>query len=496
MLTTVTPIRLNSRNLDKLPSSIARPTYDRTALRSGIVHISLGAFHRAHQAVYTDDLLIKQGKDAAGWGICSVGAMPNDEALCRKIKSQDTLYTVVTRDRNGMVPRVIGSICDVLHAPPDPGAVMARMADKTTRIVSLTVTERGYGHNPATGKLDTGRSDVAADLAMPQRPKTALGMVVEALARRRAEGLPGFTVMSCDNLQKNGELSRTLTMELAERRDPQLATWIERHVTFPNTMVDRITPATSAEDIEQIRNQCGIDDQAPVVCEPFRQWVLEDQFCNGRPAWEEVGAQIVSDVCAYELTKLRLLNVVHSALCYPGVLAGHDFVHEATSDMAIRHFLRRLMNEEIIPTLPPAEGLSLPDYRDATLERFANPAIRDGLPRICMDGSQKIGNQMLPIVRERLAAGQSIDMLCFAIASFVRYCRGKNEQGKAIEIRDPLADELRQAAQAGGRDPRPFLGLSAVFGVDLPQTPAFVDGITRALTRIDELGMKGALAEL
>jgi mannitol 2-dehydrogenase len=496
MLNTLSTIKLNAGSLGKLPASIARPGYDRSKVRPGLVHVSLGAFHRAHQTVYTDDLLAAQGAAAAEWGYCSVGALPNDEQLCRRLNAQDTLYTVVTRDQEGMKPRVIGSIVEVLHSPSDPGAVLNRMADKGTKIVSLTVTERGYGHNPATGKLDTGRSDVAADLAIPQRPKTALGMVVEALYRRREDGLPPFTVMSCDNLQKNGTLTRALTLELADRRDPELARWIEANGAFPNTMVDRITPATTAEDVEQVRKSFGIEDSVPVVCEPFRQWVLEDQFCNGRPAWEEVGAQIVSDVYPYELTKLRLLNVVHSAFCYPGYLAAYDYVHEAITDPDIQRFVRRLMNEEITPTLPHAPGMDLPAYKNKLIERFANPSIRDGLLRICMDGSQKIGNQMIPIVRDRLEQGGSIEMLCFAIAAFIRYCRGKDEQGKPIEIRDPLTEELRRAAQAGGSDPRPFLGLEVIFGKDLPAHDGVVKGVTDALAAIDAKGMKQAVSAL
>jgi mannitol 2-dehydrogenase len=259
----VSSVKLKAANLAKLGDKIAVPSYDRSTLRPGIVHISLGAFHRAHQAVYNDALLAAQGDKAAGWGLCSVGAMPNDETLCRRLNAQDNLYTVVTRDVSGMTARVIGSIAKVMHAPADPGGVLSQMAAKSTKIVSLTVTERGYGHDPATGKLDIERADVAADLMMPKRPKTALGYVVEALSRRRDDGLPPFTVMSCDNLQKNGSLTRDLTLELAERRDPKLAEWIAQNGAFPNSMVDRITPATTQADIDHIKSYFGIDDAAP-----------------------------------------------------------------------------------------------------------------------------------------------------------------------------------------------------------------------------------------
>ena len=489
-------VKLKAANLAKLSPSIATPAYDRATLKPGIVHISLGAFHRAHQTVYTDDLFTQAPQNAATWGYCSVGALPHDETLCRRLQAQDNLYTVVTRDEGDDKARIIGSIAKIMHAPADPGGVLTQMADPAIKIVSLTVTERGYGHDPATGKLDTNRSDVAADLMMPKRPKTALGYVVEALWRRREEGVPAFTVMSCDNLQKNGSLTRDLVIEFAAQRSQDLADWIAENASFPNSMVDRITPATTQTDIDHVKSHFGIDDAAPIVCEPFKQWVLEDNFCNGRPAWEEVGAQIVPDVYPYELTKLRLLNVVHSAFCYPGYLAGYDFVHEAITDTRIQHFVRRLMDEEITPTLPHAPGMDLPTYKDKLIERFANPAICDGLPRICMDGSQKIGNQMLPIVRERLASGGSITMLCFAIATFIRFCRGIDEAGKPIEIKDPLANELRRAAQTGGRDPRPFLNLTHVFGADLAANDTFVAGVEKALTDIEDKGVKAALMGL
>lgn len=489
-------VKVNTANLSGLPAPIARPTYDRTKLKTGIVHISLGAFHRAHQAVYTDDLLAKDPSALESWGLCSVGALPHDQKLCSQLSQQNNLYTVVTRDRGGMKARVIGSLADVKFAPDDRGAVLAQMAKKTTKIVSLTVTERGYGHDPATGKLDTGRSDVAADLTMPKNPKTALGMVVEALDQRRRAGLAPFTVMSCDNLQKNGSLTRALTLEIAEHRDPSLAKWIEENGAFPNSMVDRITPATSANDITEIREHFGIDDAAPVVCEPFRQWVLEDEFTMGRPAWDEVGAQFVSDVYPYELTKLRLLNVAHSSFCYLGVLAGYDFVHEAITDPGIQRFVRRLMDEEITPTLPDAPGIDLPSYKNMLIERFANPAIRDGLPRICMDGSQKIGNQMMPIVRDRLAAGGSVDLLGMAVASFIRCSRGTDEHGKPIEVKDPLADKIKQAAKAGGDDPTPFLAIPEIFGSDLPQAEAFTKSVDYWLKRLHKDGAKAAVAEM
>ncbi|MEO0392536.1 MAG: mannitol dehydrogenase family protein, partial [Pseudomonadota bacterium] len=311
-----------------------------------------------------------------------------------------------------------------------------------------------------------------------------------SLARRQAATLVS-SICAC-----YGECLEGISSPPATKRDPALADWIAKNASFPNSMVDRITPATTQTDIDHVKSHFGIDDAAPIVCEPFKQWVLEDNFCHGRPDWEAVGAQIVPDVYPYELTKLRLLNVVHSAFCYPGYLAGYDFVHEAITDADIQSFVRRLMDEEITPTLPDAPGMDLPQYKNKLIERFANPAICDGLPRICMDGSQKIGNQMLPIVRERLESGGSIKMLCFSIAAFIRFCRGTDEAGKPIEIKDPLANELRRAAQAGGRDPRPFLNLTHVFGSDLPENETFVTGIEHALGEIEDKGVKAALLSL
>ena len=484
-------VKLKTANLAKLSDNIAVPTYDRTVISPGIVHISLGAFHRAHQCVYTDELLAEQGEKAKNWALCSVGALPNDETLCRRLSGQDNLYTVVTRDEGGMSARVIGSIAKVMHAPADPGGVLTRMTDKATKIVSLTVTERGYGHDPATGKLDTERSDVAADLMMPKRPKTAIGYVVEALARRREEGLPAFTVMSCDNLQKNGELTRDLAIEFANRRDPSLGNWIAKNGAFPNSMVDRITPATGEAERARCRAEFGVEDARPVFCEDFAQWVIEDDFPLGRPPLEEAVAIFSDDLASWELMKLRILNGGHTALAYPAALLDLTHVHTAMADPRISGFLDKLTREEIIPVTPAPDGMALDAYRGRVASRFANPRIADTIARICFDGANKLPKFILPAIADRLAAGAPVEGLALVSALWRRYCAGVTESGAEIAPNDPIWRRLHAAA----RDPDPlaWLAMRDIYGA-LADAAPFREAFQRQAGRIAADGVEAALA--
>src|SRR4051794_1844089 len=395
---------LDSASLPTLAGSVPVPTYDRSRVRPGIVHVGVGAFHRSHQAVYVDDLL--QRGAAEEWGICGVGVLPADRRMAEAMAAQDCLYTLVVKHADGTFePRVIGSIVEYLLAPDDPDAVVEKMAAETTRIVSLTVTEGGYNISAVTGEFDATAADVVADLRPGAAPRTSFGLVTEALVRRRERGLPPFTVVSCDNIQHNGDVARRTFAAFAALRDPDLGAWVEREVRFPNSMVDRITPATTDEDRAEVARRFGIEDRWPVVCEAFTQWVLEDRFGLGRPPLEDAGVQVVEDVEPYELMKLRLLNAGHQGLAYLGRLAGYELVHDAAQDPLFQRFLLGYMEEEATPTLRPVPGIDLDRYRRDLIARFSNPHIRDTLARLAFDGSERLPKWLLPVIRDNLAPG-------------------------------------------------------------------------------------------
>ena len=419
-------------------ASVPRPLYERARVTTGVVHFGVGGFHRAHQAMYHDRLM-NDGK-ALDWGICGVGVMPADRRMQEALDAQDGLYTLVVKHADGTYePRVIGAITEYLFAPDDPEAVIEKLASPATRIVSLTVTEGGYSIDQITGDFAPS-GDVALDLEPGATPATTFGFVIEALRRRRERGLEPFTVMSCDNLQGNGELSRRAFTAFAALRDPELGEWVAREVRFPNSMVDRITPVTTDEDRAEVRDRFGIDDRWPVVCEPFTQWVLEDAFSLGRPPYEEAGVQVVEDVEPYELMKLRLLNASHQALCYFAYLDGYRLVHEAAQSPLYRAFLRGYMDEEGTPTLSPVPGVDLEEYKATLIERFSNPEVRDTIARLCAESSDRIPKWLLPVVRAQLAAGGPITRCAAVVASWARYAEGVDEQGEPIEVVDRLRD--------------------------------------------------------
>lgn len=481
--------RLRPEALAMLPADVARPRYDRSRLRTGIVHLGLGAFHRAHQAVYTEDVL---EREFGPWGIAGVSLRSPDtrDALA----PQGGLYAVAVRGAGGERLRVVGAVTEVLVAPEDPAAVLERLCRPAVRIVTLTVTEKGYCHDPATGALDEDHPGIRRDLADPGRPGTAPGFLVEALDRRRRAGLQPFTVLSCDNLPSNGDTTAGILRRLASLRDPAFGRWVEDAVACPNGMVDRIVPATTPEDRDAVARRLGAEDAWPVVTEPFSQWVVEDRFPSGRPAWEHVGAELVPDVRPYELMKLRLLNGSHSTLAYLGYLAGCDTVSQAMADPAFARLVRGLMDEEVTPTLAVPPGADLDRYKAALLDRFANPALRHRTWQIAMDGSQKLPQRLLGTVRDRLAAGAPIDRLALAVAAWMRYVAGRDELGEPIDVRDPLAGRLAAlAAGAGGSAgalASALLGVREVFGDDLPRAPAFTAAVTAALDRLVRLGAR------
>jgi fructuronate reductase len=472
---------LSPTTLTALPVTVARPAYDFGRVGSGIVHLGIGAFYRAQGAVYTDDVLARQPGD---WGICGVSLRSPD--VRDRLAPQDGLYTTVEKSPAGIRRRVIGSVRELLFLGDERDEVCARLAAATTRIVSLTITEKGYCHDPATGQLNFGHPDIVHDLAHPEQPISAVGLLVDALEVRRRSHARPFTVMCCDNLPHNGVLVRGLVLALANARAGQLAQWIDEHVRFPSTMVDRIVPATTDTDIAENDAALGVHDAAPVMHEPFRQWVIEDEFAAGRPAWDAVGAQLVRDVAPFEAMKLRLLNASHSALAYLGYLAGHEFIYQVTAQPDFVAYMRALMRDEVAPTLALPRGVDVAAYQDALVERFRNPALPHRTQQIAMDGSQKLPQRLLGTVRDNLAARRSIDRLALAVAAWMRYVAGIDEAGRAIRVSDPLADEFARIAAEQSSDParlaRGLLGVRAVFGDDLPAAVPFADKVIRWLT--------------
>ena len=487
-------LKLCTSALPALAAGISRPSYDRSRLTTGIVHFGTGGFHRAHQAMYVDQLM-NVGK-ALDWGICGVGVMPADQRMRDALKSQDCLYTLVTKHPNGQYDaRVIGAIVDYLYAPDDAERVIELMAAPTTRIVSLTITEGGYNFHHVTGEFDYDNPAVARDLAGKNAPTTVFGLTIEALRRRRERGIAPFTIMSCDNIQSNGDIARKMFSAFALRKDKELGEWVASQVAFPNAMVDRITPVTTPEDIEQVKQRFGIDDAWPVVCEPFTQWVLEDHFPLGRPAFEEVGVQVVADVVPYELMKLRLLNASHQALTYFGYLAGYRYAHEVTQDPVFERFLLDYMEREGSPTLQALPGVDLDLYRRTLIERFANPEVRDTLARLCAESSDRIPKWLLPVVRANLAANGEIRRSVAVVASWARYAEGVDEQGQSINVVDNMKDKLMQVAANNRSNITAFIENREVFG-DLCDNPRFVAAYKETLESLYAVGAMETVRKL
>jgi fructuronate reductase len=486
--------RLSAATLAALPPGVARPRYDRAAVTPGIVHLGLGAFHRAHQAVMTEAVLQDGARE---WGI--VAASLRSPGTRDALAPQDGLYAVATRQDESESLQVIGALRGLQVAPEDPAALLAAMAAPATRVVTLTVTEKGYCHDPATGAVDEAHPDIRHDLATPQAPRSAPGFLVEALRRRHAAGIPPFTVLCCDNLPANGATVRRIATRLAALRDPGLGDWMDAEVAFPCTMVDRIVPATTAEDRARISAALGVEDAWPVVCETFSQWVVEDRFPAGRPAWEIAGATFAADVAPFEHMKLRLLNGAHSALAYLGYLAGHETVADASNDPAFAGFLRAFW-AEVAPHVPAPAGVVLSDYTEALLARFRNRALRHRTWQIAMDGSQKLPQRLLGTVREALEAGRPIPCLALGIAAWMRYVAGVDERGAPIDIRDPLLPVLREAAAPGLADPAlladRLLAIPAIFGDDLPRHSGFRAAVQGALAELAAHGGQAAASGL
>ena len=477
--------RLSTAHLAELMHGVAQPNYDRARITPGIVHLGIGAFHRAHMAVYVEKLLHRTPQ----WAI--VGASLRHPDTKRALTPQDGLYTVAVRDAAGTKCQIVGSIMGLLDAGSERGRLLDVMSHPAINIISLTVTEKGYCHDPATGLLDERHPDIVHDIRDPDAPVSAPGLLVAAIDRRRRAGTAPFTVMSCDNLPSNGKTAARIVTRLAEIRSAELGEYVRANVAFPSTMVDRIVPATTDADRREVGEMIGLEDAWPVVTEPFSQWVIEDKFPSGRPPFHEVGAQMVTDVEPYELMKLRLLNGSHSTLAYLGVLAGHDYVADAIRAPGFGPLIKGLMTQEVMPTLH-MPGVDLNAYRDELLGRFANPALKHRTSQIAMDGSQKLPQRLLGTIRDRLAADQSITWLSLGVAAWMRYVTGRDEKNGPIDVRDPLAKRLRAIADAAHREPvRLAVGLltvAEIFGRDLPRNEIFREAVTAHLKSLFDRG--------
>ena len=476
-----------------LPAHVQLPRYDRQQLRSRIVHFGFGAFHRAHQALLTDRVLNAKGGD---WGICEISLFSGD-VLMGQLRAQDHLFTVLEKGADGNRPIVVGSVHECLNSKLDSlAAIIEKFCEPQVAIVSLTITEKGYCIDPATGKLDLNNARIIHDLENPSEPHSAPGILVEALHRRRERGLAAFTVLSCDNIPDNGHVVKNAVLGMAQKRSAELADWIGAHVSFPATMVDRIVPAATDASLAEITRELGVEDPCAISCEPFIQWVVEDNFVAGRPEWEAAGVQMVQDVLPWEQMKLRMLNGSHSFLAYLGYLAGYAHINECMEDEYFRQAARRLMLDEQAPTLRITD-VDLTAYADSLIERFANPALQHRTWQIAMDGSQKLPQRMLDGIRVHLARGSAWPLLALGVAGWIRYASGVDERGEAIDVRDPLSEKIRAIAEASSDDTRvtALLSLSEIFGQDLAQSPAFVDAVSQAYQRIVQRGARQAVIE-
>lgn len=484
--------RLNNQSIADLPKDVALPNYNRSQLKAGIVHLGIGAFHRAHQAFYTEAVLNKFG---GHWGI--IGSSLRSASVREQLAPQDCLYTLVERSGDGEKLQLIGAVIDTLVGPENPAALVATMADPDIKIVSLTITEKGYCHDPATGNLNLNHPDIIHDLAHLDKPVSAIGFLVAALQQRFNNQQKAFTLLSCDNLPNNGEVLEKVVLQFAEKISLELAQWIKANATFPCTMIDRIVPATTDDDRREIEARLGVRDEGMVVCEPFSQWVVEDKFADGRPEWETVGVLLVDDVRVFEKIKLRLLNGAHSTMAYTGYLSGFDYISEVMEQPAFVNLVKTYMAREAGETIVAPSGFDIEAYKQQLRERFSNKALKHRTWQIAMDGSQKLPQRLLETLREQLNGNGHIDILCLGVAAWIRYVSGVDEKGAVIEVSDPLAKELRAACDANQRNPAAIVNavvsIQKVFGTDLIHEERFVSTTT---VWLEQFYAKGVLATI
>jgi fructuronate reductase len=485
--------RLSLATLDRLPPEVARPPFDPRTLQVGIVHFGVGAFHRAHQALYTQEAIARH---AGAWGIC--GVVPRTPDVRPWLLPQDGLYTLVERSAKATTARIIGTVREVLFAPTEMAAVLSRIAAPTTRIVTLTITEKGYCLDPSSGRLNERHPEIVHDLTDAGVPLSAIGQLARGLAERRRQGGGALTILSCDNIMENGLAIRHALTRFLELADRDLAAWVADKVTFPCSMVDRIVPAPTEESLREAERHIGMRDEAAITCESFRQWVIEDRFAAGRPAWDEVGAMLVADVVPYETMKLRLLNGSHSALAYLGYLSGYQTIAEAIGDESLRALIARMMENEVSPTLVVPPGVDLAAYRAKLLERFADPGLAHRTWQIAMDGSQKLPPRLLTPIRERMAKGQSFDCLALAVAGWMRYVTGIDEAACKIDVADPQAERLRAISNEVGRHAETLVerysAITEIFG-DLGSSVAFKAAVSGWLGELFANGVSKAVAK-
>ena len=484
-------MRLTNDTVSQLNDGVEKVSYDRSKVTPGIVHVGVGNFHRAHQAVYLHDVFTNDGP--SDWGLVGAGVRNDHEGIQSCLKEQDCMWTVVERDEKGSRPRVIGSMIDCVPYADDHKPMQELLVDPEIKIVAMTVTEGGYYLDD--GNYNPKDPNIMGDIASPDAPKTVFGLMIQALRKRRDAGIPPFTIMSCDNVPHNGDVCKETTLGLANSMDPDLAEWISNNVTFPNSMVDRITPATTKEDRESgTKNAYSYQDNAVVYCEPWQQWVLEDKFCNGRPAWHKLPTvEFVADVSPYEHMKIRILNGGHASLSYPAALLDIEYVHDAVNHPAIGAFLDKLERQEIIPTVGEVPNTDTDVYWQHTKDRFVNPHIKDSIGRNCYDGAERQPKFIVPTAKDNIAAGRNVEGLALVSAIWCRYCCGKTESGKDVPASDPIWDTIHPLALKAKDDPSLWLTeLSLVYG-SLGQEPVFVEAFTKALDLVHAEGVEKAM---
>jgi mannitol 2-dehydrogenase len=476
-------VELRDNALARISGRVPIPMYDRRAIRPAIVHIGVGGFHRSHLATYVDDLC--SAGDRA-WGIVGSGVLPTDEQMALVLRRQDGLYSLITRTPSKSMVNVVGSLLHYIHAWPDAGRLVSRIADSDTQLVTLTLTEAGYPVDHETGEFDS--------IAAPSGPGSAFDVIVAGLERRYEERRTPISLVSCDNIARNGDAARAATLGVAERRSAKLWDWIAGNVAFPNSMVDRITPSTTDEDRVWLAETYGILDGWPVVTEPFRQWVIEDSFAGEAPPLHNVGVTFTSDVQPYELMKIRLLNGGHSCIAYLSALAGFERVDSALAEPGVNKFLRSFLDIEAAPVLPKIAGLEVSTYIASLLERLSNPAIGDRVSRLCRDGSAKIPKFLLPTVRDQLAIGGPIELSALALAGWCAYLIGVADDGRRIShASDPALQALRASAVLAVEDPTSFLRLRTVFGEDLSRSQRLADAFAKSLSSLRSVGARSSL---
>lgn len=487
--------KLNETNLLDINSKVTIPKYNRSEIKASIAHIGVGGFHRSHQALYADRLITEHG--LTDCGICGIGLLEFDRKIYDVMKSQDCLYTLVVKELNGELnARVIGSIVEFLYAPEDSNKVIEKLSSSDIKIISLTITEGGYNFSESTGEFNFENPAIKKDLANPLMPQTVFGYLAQSLKKRKENGSGGCTIQSCDNIQGNGDVCKKMLCSFIERLDINLLDWVKKNVSFPNSMVDRITPATVDADRVLVKNHFQIEDQWPVICEPFIQWVIEDDFVSGRPPWEKVGAQFVNDVVPYENMKLRLLNAGHSVLGILGALYGYQTIDQCASDVDFSKFLRAYMDIEATPVLANLEGIDLNQYKDSLIARFRNKNIKDQVSRICLSSSAKIPNFLLSVVRDQLLRSNcQIEKAAFVVAAWCKYNDGIDENGNSYKIDDQMAEVLIEAARKSHTEPLAFIQIDSVFG-DLSTNKKFADAFCNSLKEIRVKKIKECVKEM